>query len=183
MFIPRDALERMLEGTPLVFKEDLETGAIAVTRSEISAADQSTEPQNREETEMTAKKSNLFKTLATALTLVIASGQGVLSVLSAQEQEVGSEVVELEEYRVFTSGQVSALESKRASNIIGSFLDAAAIGALPDDTLGEALSRLAGVNVVRRWLMFPSAGFRAHTTPSILTAYRCRVAEIQASIA
>ncbi len=65
-----------------------------------------------------------------------------------QEEEVSGEIVELEEYKVFTSAQASALEARRASDRIGSFLNASDIGNLPDDTLGEALSRLAGVNVV-----------------------------------
>lgn len=42
-FIPEDALERMIDGTPLVFKQDLETGAIAVTRSEASVAELTTQ--------------------------------------------------------------------------------------------------------------------------------------------
>ena len=63
-------------------------------------------------------------------------------------QEETGEVVELEEYNVYSSGQASALEARRYSNRIGSFLSASDIGALPDDTLGEALTRLAGVNVV-----------------------------------
>ncbi len=77
MLSPKDALERMLEGTPLVFKEDLESGAFAVTRSEIPSLDQTTqntEPQILEETEMNAKNNNWFKTLAAALTLGIAGG-------------------------------------------------------------------------------------------------------------
>ncbi|MCB1121123.1 MAG: TonB-dependent receptor, partial [Verrucomicrobiae bacterium] len=38
--IPEDALARMLEGTPLVFRQDLETGAFAVTRIEIETGAQ-----------------------------------------------------------------------------------------------------------------------------------------------
>ena len=41
--IPQDALERMLEGTSLVSKEDSETGAFAVTRSEILSPDLETQ--------------------------------------------------------------------------------------------------------------------------------------------
>ena len=43
LLIPKQALERMLEGTPLVFNEDLETGAFAVTQSIVSLADETTQ--------------------------------------------------------------------------------------------------------------------------------------------
>lgn len=43
LLIPKYALDRMLEGTPLVFKEDLETGAFAVTRSKESIAELTTQ--------------------------------------------------------------------------------------------------------------------------------------------
>ena len=86
-FTPRFALERMLEGTPLVFNEDLETGAFAVTRSEIPFPDQTTqntEPQILEETEMNPQNNNWLKTLAAVLTIGIAGAQPNLS---AQDDE------------------------------------------------------------------------------------------------
>ncbi len=65
---PRIALERMLEGTLLVFKEDLESGAFAVTRSEIPSPDgttQNTEPQILDEIEMnTNNKYRIVKFLS-----------------------------------------------------------------------------------------------------------------------
>ncbi|MDA0350264.1 MAG: TonB-dependent receptor plug domain-containing protein [Verrucomicrobia bacterium] len=74
MLLPRLALERMLEGTPLVFKQDLETGAFAITRSEIPSLDQviitsESEQKPIQKTDMNAKKNNWFKTLSAVLTL------------------------------------------------------------------------------------------------------------------
>lgn len=56
MLLPGEALRRMLEGTPLVFQQDLESGAFAVIRAHTSSKDQAThftEPQAKEETELT----------------------------------------------------------------------------------------------------------------------------------
>ena len=91
LFLPKVALERMLNGTPLVFKQDLETGAVAVTRSkdppedlETQSRTQSTELQIEEETEMKSKNNKWLKTLATVLTLGMTS---IPSQLNAQEEE------------------------------------------------------------------------------------------------
>lgn len=43
LLVPKHALARMLEGTPLVFNEDMETGAFAVTQSQISVAELTTQ--------------------------------------------------------------------------------------------------------------------------------------------
>lgn len=64
----------------------------------------------------------------------------------ADEEETPS--FELEQFNVYSTAQESALAKKQESERIGSFLDADALGNLPDDTLGEALTRLPGVNVV-----------------------------------
>ena len=81
-FTTRVALGRMLENTPLVFKEDLETGAFAVTRSEVSIADltlpgseaqsQVLAPQTQKEIEMNPKKNNWLRALTGMLTLGLA---------------------------------------------------------------------------------------------------------------
>ncbi|MDQ8199417.1 TonB-dependent receptor [Pelagicoccus enzymogenes] len=65
---------------------------------------------------------------------------------SATEGE--EEVFELKAFTVHSAAQSLALEAKRQNDRIGSFLSSDAIGVLPDDDLGDALSRLAGVNVV-----------------------------------
>ncbi|MCX6950881.1 MAG: TonB-dependent receptor, partial [Verrucomicrobia bacterium] len=46
-------------------------------------------------------------------------------------------------------GQVRAINEQRASNTVTSIVASDAIGNLPDNTLGEALSRVSGVNVVQ----------------------------------
>jgi TonB-dependent receptor len=70
----------------------------------------------------------------------------VHAVTGQENQE--SEVFELEEFQVYGASQITASELKKDSDVIGSFLGTDAIGDLPDDTLGDALTRLAGVNVV-----------------------------------
>ena len=101
---PRIALERMLEGTSLVFKEDLVSGAFAVTRSEIPSPDQTTqnnEPQLLDETEMNAKKNNWLKTLAAVLTIGILGGQGGLT---AQDEDDDESIYELSPFEIDASG-------------------------------------------------------------------------------
>ena len=93
LLIPRIALERMLEGTPLVFKEDLETGAFAVTRSKESVADLTTinsepqipgsEYQPEEQTDMNVKKNNWLRALTAVLAVFVAEAPQI----SAQEDE------------------------------------------------------------------------------------------------
>ena len=72
--------------------------------------------------------------------------------LRAQEtdtdDEPEEEIFELEALNVYSGAQESALLKKQEADRIGSYLDSDAIGNLPDDTLGEALTRLPGVNVV-----------------------------------
>ncbi|MDA0350174.1 MAG: TonB-dependent receptor plug domain-containing protein [Verrucomicrobia bacterium] len=99
LLLPRLALERMLEGTPLVFKEDLGTGAFAVTRSEIPSLDQATqntEPKPIEETDMNIKKNNWLKTLAAVLTIGIAA----LSNQTLAQEDVDEEVYDLSPFTV-----------------------------------------------------------------------------------
>lgn len=55
---------------------------------------------------------------------------------------------ELEKLEVFSSTQESSLKKKQNADIIGTYLSGDALGNLPDTDLGEALSRLAGINVV-----------------------------------
>ena len=90
-FTTRVALERMLEGTPLVFNEDLETGAFAVTRSEIPSLDQTTqntEPQILDETEMNTKNNNWLKTLAAILTLGVVGAPELAAQVEDDEEDL-----------------------------------------------------------------------------------------------
>ena len=78
LLTPRNALVRMLDGTQLVSEEDLESGAFAVTRSEIPSLDQTTQNQQTqalEQTDMKIEKYKWLKTLAVALTLGIAGAE------------------------------------------------------------------------------------------------------------
>jgi iron complex outermembrane recepter protein len=105
LLIPKYALERMLEGTPLVFKEDLETGAFAVTQSTVSVAEETTrdsevhapepkrtpqQPRSMNENKRTI--GSLFKGL---LSLALASSPS----LSAQDDDT-EEVFELSPFSV-----------------------------------------------------------------------------------
>jgi len=110
LLAPKHALERMLEGTSLVFNEDLETGAFAVTRSKVSVAELTTQgsgvqipesehkPKNAKPMKIKKKTiSGLFKGL---LALAVASAPSV----SAQDK--GEEVYELSPFTVDGSSDV-----------------------------------------------------------------------------
>jgi outer membrane receptor for ferrienterochelin and colicin len=58
--------------------------------------------------------------------------------------------VVLEAYKVesIREGQSKAINQQRAANTIKNIVSADAIGNLPDRTVGEALGRLPGINVV-----------------------------------
>jgi TonB-dependent receptor len=83
-------------------------------------------------------------TLASLLSVGTVFGQTTQS----EGDEPDEDVVEMEAFQVFTNSQNLALAAKRQNDRVGSFLSSDALGVLPDDNLGDALSRLAGVNVV-----------------------------------
>ncbi|MCG8526895.1 MAG: TonB-dependent receptor plug domain-containing protein, partial [Opitutales bacterium] len=94
---------------------------------------------------MNPKMNYYFKRVTQILAFVfILSYLQVNTVAQVEEDEI----YELEAFEVYTSSQISAIEAKRSSDLIGSFLGTDAIGDLPDDTLADALTRLPGVNVV-----------------------------------
>lgn len=109
VFTPKHALERMLDGTSLAFNEDLETGAFAVTQSEVSVAEiatkdpevQTPELENKQEIEMNEKNRTnrgLFKGL---LAVALASSPN----LSGQDDlnDGNDEVFELSPFTVDAS--------------------------------------------------------------------------------
>ena len=150
LFEPRNALERMLESTPLVFQQDLESGAFAVTRSEIPSPNQTTqntEPRVSAETEINAKKNNWVKALAAVLTLGIVTGQPEVK---AQKENEGS-IVELERFEVrgYRASFAKAINTKRTSENIIDGVSAEDIGKLPDTNIAEALQRVTGVQIQR----------------------------------
>ena len=122
LLVPRIALERMLEGTPLVFKEDLETGAFAVTRSEVPPGDLTTrytEPLIEEETEMNTKKNNWLKTLAAVLTFGLT---GDLPPVQAQEDD---DVYELKPFEVSDGSSLGygSLHSQSSGRLNQTYLE------------------------------------------------------------
>jgi len=102
----KTALERMLEATPLVFKEDLETGAFAVTRSkesdaesidqnsEIKSSEQLQEPKNT--VPMDEDKQTIGRLFKGLLALAVASSPN----LSAQDESDGNKIYELSPFTV-----------------------------------------------------------------------------------
>jgi TonB-dependent receptor len=69
-------------------------------------------------------------------------------VQTATAQDDDGPTYELDKLDVFSSTQESSVKKQRDSDIIGTYLSGDALGNLPDTNLGEALSRLAGINVV-----------------------------------
>ncbi|MEM9157927.1 MAG: TonB-dependent receptor plug domain-containing protein, partial [Verrucomicrobiota bacterium] len=162
-FHPRAALEQMLENTQLKFIQDNETGAIAVTRSATTPSPNIHSPRtpttSTQQTDMNMKNGytqvdqneNADKPEKTKVVRNVFKGLLSFAILGAASEGVAQsddDVYELDAFEVFSSTQKSSLKKKQDSNIIGSFLSGDALSELPDDDLGEALSRLAGVNVV-----------------------------------
>ncbi len=149
-YTPLEALEVMLANTPLTIVEDRETGAFAVTRvsEEVKSMPEpdptttqlDTEP--RTTPEMTNKK-GIFNSLLSGVAAVL-----TFSGNAANAQEADEEIVTLQAYEIYGAAQAASVERQKQSDIIGSYLSSDALSELPDDDLGEALSRLAGVNVV-----------------------------------
>ena len=149
MLTPLEALEIMLADTPLQIVEDRETGAFAVIRvSEEVASTPTPDPltskldtEPKTTSEMTTKK-GLFRSLASGVAAVL-----TFSSPATQAQE-DDEIVTLQAYEIYGAAQAASVERQKQSDIIGSYLSSDALSELPDDDLGEALSRLAGVNVI-----------------------------------
>jgi|GEM_PF-606684 len=152
LLVPRDALERMLEGTPLVFKEDLETGAFAVTRSKVSIADlmmhdsevQAPESEQKSQTTLDKmispkplKKKNLLRKAFGGM----ASFALAASLTFAQDGENGEdEIFELSPFTVDASKDVGYQggNSRAGSRFNTSLKDtAAAITVFTDEFLDD----------------------------------------------
>jgi len=56
--------------------------------------------------------------------------------------------VVLDKFSVFASSRADALQQQRAADTVGNFISPDLLGSLPDDTVGDALNRLPGLNVV-----------------------------------
>lgn len=114
LMIPSNALARMLENTSLVFDQDDETGAFAVTRSKVSIAELTTQgsevqtPESEQKPENTTpmkikKKTigGLFKGL-----LALAAAAAASPNLSAQDDSDGDGVYQLSPFSVDASGDI-----------------------------------------------------------------------------
>ncbi len=149
-YTPLEALEIMLANTPLKIVEDRETGAFAITRvSEEAASKPKPDPTSnqlesepRNTPDMT-KKNGLFNSIVSGLAAVLTMSAPA----TAQDRE-DDEIVTLETYQVYGAAQEASVAKQRNSDIIGNYLSSDALSELPDDDLGEALSRLAGINVI-----------------------------------
>jgi len=171
LLVPSHALERMLEGTPLVFDEDLKTGAFAITRSDEPIGTQTTKRTDSkmiEKTDMNTKKTNWFKTLTAVLTLGIAGSQGQLN---AQEENT-EEIYELSPFTVDASNDTgyrssSTLAGTRLRSDLKDLGSSISIinGELMDDigatNAGDLLSYVAGVEVGGTNGNFSAANFGA----------------------
>ena len=152
LLIPQDALERMLAGTLLVFDEDSETGAFAVTRSEIPSlglTHTTPETPTIQDNRMNAKKNNLLNTIAVMLTLGIGGGQ---TNLSGQENDSVGPTVDLDEFVVesgIAASQQRSVEVKRASTSFIDAISAEGLGRFPDENVAESLQRISGVQINR----------------------------------
>ncbi len=108
LLVPRDALMQMLEGTNLVFKEDLETGAIAVTRSVETETVNVTlnSKTQKNNTDMNQKELNAPKNMVsrflTGLTALLIIGNAANT--NAQDEE--DDVFLLSPFVVETSDEV-----------------------------------------------------------------------------
>jgi TonB-dependent receptor len=78
--------------------------------------------------------------------VVVTAGQ-----VATRDVALGGGVLLLQAVKVESvrEGQMKAINEQRASNTISNIIASDAIGNLPDNTLGEALSRVPGVNVVQ----------------------------------
>lgn len=148
-FTPLEALERMLAGTPLQIVEDRQTGAFAVVRISKEVVSTPDPPTTKLETELKTTSEDMTQKKGILSGLV----SGVAAVLTfsatpATAQEDDEQIVTLQAYEIYGAAQAASVERQKQSDIIGSYLSSDALSELPDDDLGEALSRLAGVNVV-----------------------------------
>ncbi|SEA72236.1 TonB-dependent receptor [Alkalimonas amylolytica] len=94
----------------------------------------------------------MLKTRKTLLTLALAAaGVSGLAVADAEQDVPASaeEQVEVIQVRGFASSLFRSLDAKRFSDIVSETISADDLGALPDVSMADALTRLPGVSAVR----------------------------------
>lgn len=95
---------------------------------------------------------DMLKTRKTLLTLALAAaGVSGLAVADAEQDVPASaeEQVEVIQVRGFASSLFRSLDAKRFSDIVSETISADDLGALPDVSMADALTRLPGVSAVR----------------------------------
>lgn len=153
-YAPDEVFALILEDTDLTSLRDEESGAYFIKQT---IADPNS-VAGKEVIEETLSKTNLEKNNTTTMNqekpkLARKVFKGLLSMAllgganSIYAQDDGP-TYELDKLEVFSSTQESSTKKKRDADIIGTYLSGDALGNLPDTNLGEALSRLAGINVV-----------------------------------
>ena len=156
-YAPDEVFALILENTDLTSFRDEESGAYFIKRKiadpnsvagkeVIEKTLSETKLQKNKTTTMNSKiqeKPKLARKVFNGL-LAMALLGGANSIYAQDDEPT----YVLEKLEVFSSTQESSVKKQRDSDIIGTYLSGDALGNLPDTNLGEALSRLAGINVV-----------------------------------
>ncbi len=153
-YAPNEVFALILDDTGLASLRDEESGAYFIKQAIANPKSVA----GKEVIEEALSETNLEKNKATTMNqekpkLARKVFNGLLSMAllgganSIYAQDDGP-TYELEKLEVFSSTQESSTKKKRDADLIGTYLSGDALGNLPDTNLGEALSRLAGINVV-----------------------------------
>lgn len=161
-YTAHQALDRLLVNTGLTAIQDEKTGALMITAPagtkpstalSPSTPQPQTTPKNQSNPMITINKRK--NPIAWLIGLLVATGSIAPAQVAPAPQAATpgaatgkDEIVVLETFKVFSSSRAEAVEAQRQSNRIGSFIGTDALGSLPDDNVGDALNRLAGINVV-----------------------------------
>lgn len=159
-YVIDEALELILENTDLTSIRDEQSGAYFIKESVAALSTEvgkevveEIKPKPNQQTD-TNKPTNMNSNTQEKPKFARKVFKGLLSIAllggvqtaTAQDDDVPT--YELDKLEVFSSTQESSVKKQRDSDIIGTYLSGDALGNLPDTNLGEALSRLAGINVV-----------------------------------
>lgn len=156
-YAPHEVFALILENTDLTSLRDEESGAYYIKRKipdPNSAAGKEVIEETLSETKLQKNKTTTMnskiqekprlarKVFNGLLSMALLGGANSIYAQNDEPTYV------LEKLEVFSSTQESSVKKQRDSDIIGTYLSGDALGNLPDTNLGEALSRLAGINVV-----------------------------------
>jgi len=153
-YTPRQALDRLAAGTGLFVVEDPISGALMITRDNPANRYRGQEPQAIIEPDSSLQphppvNETPRRTPLAAFIGWLGISLATASPLSAAESGPDQDdVVAMEEFRVYSDSRGLALEAQRKSDRISSTLSTDALGDMPDGSIGTALNRLPGVNIV-----------------------------------